>query len=130
MGEDSDGVRLNHLHWQDSDGGAKEVDRQLGGINADLNHEQTGFLDGGYYDGDEPEDDDSQDAVDDQEDFDCADEEGEDDLLGAEEGEDEAEMPIKESHQHSAKPDDARTKTQEQEVDMHSKVSTACTNEE
>jgi len=95
--------------------------------NADLLYEQTG-ADGAYYDGDEPEEDDSQAGLDDQEDFDCADEDGEEDLLGAEEGEEETAVAAKADEPRALKSEEAGVK--ETEVDMHSKVSTACTNGE
>lgn len=51
--------------------GAEGAERQSQ-ANADLEYEKNLMaLDGGYYDGDEPEEDDSQAEMDDQEDFEC-----------------------------------------------------------
>ena len=51
--------------------GEEDVQRQSQ-ANADLEYEKNLMaLDGGYYDGDEPEEDDSQAEMDDQEDFEC-----------------------------------------------------------
>lgn len=66
--------------------------------------------------------------MDDQEDFDCADEDGEEDLLGPEEGEEETAIIVKDDEQRIVKQDEAGAK--DTEVDMHSKISTACTNVE
>ena len=43
----------------------KDCTDDRGHVNADLQYEQIGDLDGGYYDGDEPEEDDSQAEMDD-----------------------------------------------------------------
>lgn len=94
------------------------------GANADLMGP-----DGTYYDGDEPEEEDSQAGLDDQEDFDCPEEDGDEDLHGSEEGEEETAVVVsKVAEQSAVKPEEVRAKALESEVDMHSKVSTACTN--
>ena len=51
-------------------------------------------------------------------------------MLGAEEGEEETELVLKASPQRTSKPTGSSLKPQESELDMHSKVSTACTNGE
>ena len=84
--------------------------------------------DGVYYDGDEPEDDDSQDQIDDQENFSDGGEEGEDESVMGEEGEEETVL-------EKPKTKVGATKKKSEPVakeaeDSHSKVSTACTNEE
>ncbi len=80
--------------------------------NLETNHNQEDA--GDYYDGDEPEDDDSQDP----QGFDEADEEGEEEF--AEEGEEESPQKFK----------GAVTKQTDLKMDSHSKVSTDCTNDE
>jgi|TARA_B110001450_G_scaffold182378_1_gene170440 hypothetical protein len=85
--------------------------------------------DGVYYDGDEPEDDDSQDQIDDQENFSEGGEEGEDESVMGEEGEEETVLAEKSKKKVAAGKKKSEPVAKEAE-DSHSKVSTACTNEE
>ena len=91
-----------------------------------IDNEQIG--DGVYYDGDEPEDDDSQDQIDDQENFSDGGEEGEDESVMGEEGEEETVLE-KPKMKVGATKKKSELVAKEAE-DSHSKVSTACTNEE
>ena len=87
----------------------------------------SGIDGGGYYCGDEPEEEDSQDAGDDQEEFDCVEEDGEEDLLDAEEGEEETTEVV--VGKDVAKQNYIlKSGVKDSEVDGFSKVSTACTN--
>ena len=84
--------------------------------------------DGVYFDGDEPEDDDSQDQIDEQENFSEGAEEGEDESVMGEEGEEET-VVEKPKTKVGASKKKSEPVAKEAE-DSHSKVSTACTNEE
>lgn len=86
--------------------------------------------DGVYYDGDEPEDDDSQDQIDEGENFSEGGEEGEDESVMGEEGEEETVVEAKPSKKKVGAGKKKSEPVAKEAEDSHSKVSTACTNEE
>lgn len=84
---------------------------------------------GEYYDGDEPEEDDSQLGIDDRDDFD--DEEGEEEDMNGDDESDNNEVSAMSKTNKSKQNEMIKSAIKAtEEPDSHSKVSTACTNEE